>query len=108
MPSNTNRTGGWSSNRNNYCFFDDQYIYYINKVDAERYELPVILGPDGLLSVTYNGIVPAPTTYWKDTVYRFDLETGENEKISLGLFIEMINKYDETVMKNPNYKGNLK
>ncbi|MCL2817563.1 MAG: hypothetical protein FWD39_04160 [Clostridiales bacterium] len=105
---NTNRTGDRPPNTTRYYFLDDQYIYYINMAYANRYELPLILGTDGFLSVTYNGIVRAPTTYWKDTVYRFNLETGENEKISLGLFIQMINKYDETVMKNPNYKGNLK
>ena len=67
-------------------FYDDHYIYYEFVQWIRRY----------YFEFSFQGTVNE-RSYTRYTFYRLDLDTGSNEEVKIKLFVEKLNKYDETV-----------
>lgn len=73
-------------NKYSFIFLDDNYIYYIftKRITRFYFELPTDSGA-------------LKNSYRKYEFYRVNLDNNQNEKININLFVEKINKYDETI-----------
>jgi hypothetical protein len=71
-----------------FIFLDDNYIYYISSTRIIRFcfELPTDSGT-------------LRRSYMKYEFYRLNVNNGQNEEIDVDLYLEKINKYDETIKK---------
>lgn len=77
-------------------FLDEQYIYYQceNSIYVKRLKIPIGDANDGVVK------------YSKFAFFRFNLETYENEEISLALLFEkLVPIYPGDIKISPEYKG---
>lgn len=70
-------------------FLSEKYLYYGFKKCLDKKKF--VISPDGF-ALTH--------TYYKNEFYRFDLDTGENESVSLGVFFEKLQAVDSTATLN--------
>ena len=75
----------------NYIFFDGHYLYYSSeeRIYRDTFHFPWQTGGPFTIGA-----------YYKHEFYRFDLDTGINEKIKTSVFLEKIRIYDGSIKLN--------